>query len=390
MEQQPGTGKRSKMYPAVKKAGAAGRAFVLQHRAGLVLLLAGLLGIALFQAAKRNAGAMAWWVAHGSMPYKRLAAALVDPLPLSSCEVGATLLALAVLAGLARVFRRPRGGWPARFLAWLLHVCTAGVWIYGGVCAFWGTQYYVPTFAQQAGMQSAAVSTEALTSVTAYFAARVNGTAYTVPRNADGTYAVSRRELLRQYGMVYDGLESEYPFLAGTSRRPKPAVYSKIMSAAGFTGYICPLFGETTLNVDCPAVFLGPTIAHEIAHQRGVAAELEANYCAVEACVTSGNRNWAYAGWLFGYLYLSNALYESDRAAADASYAALCDAAKADLRQNNRYWDQWEGPTKQAGETVYSGMLSGFDQPLGMKSYGACVDLLVERYAAQAGAGAQP
>jgi len=29
---------------------------------------------------------------------------------------------------------------------------------------------------------------------------------------------------------------------------------------------------------------------------------------------------------------------------------------------------------------VYTGFLRGYDQTLGMKSYGACVDLLVEYY----------
>ena len=72
-------------------------------------------------------------------------------------------------------------------------------------------------------------------------------------------------------GHVYDGIVAEYPFLAGPHRSPKPAFYSKLMSAAGFTGYLCPLFGESTLNVDCPAVFLPATIAHEFSHQRGVA-----------------------------------------------------------------------------------------------------------------------
>ena len=34
----------------------------------------------------------------------------------------------------------------------------------------------------------------------------------------------------------------------------------------------------------------------------------------------------------------------------------------------------------EAGSTVYTGFLRGYDQTLGMKSYGACVNLLVEYY----------
>ena len=88
------------------------------------------------------------------------------------------------------------------------------------------------------------------------------------------------------------------------------------MSAAGFTGYLCPLFGESTLNVDCPAVFLPATIAHEFSHQRGVAAEQEANFVAIRASTTCGDAAYEYSGWLMGYLYLSNAWYSADPQAA--------------------------------------------------------------------------
>ena len=70
----------------------------------------------------------------------------------------------------------------------------------------------------------------------------------------------------------------------------------------------------------------------------------------------------------------------SDPQAASENYRTLCDAARTDLADNNAYWAKWEGPVKEAGSTVYTGFLRGYDQTLGMKSYGACVDLLVEYY----------
>ena len=80
------------------------------------------------------------------------------------------------------------------------------------------------------------------------------------------------------------------------------------MSAANFTGYIFPPLGESTLNVDCPAVFLPVTIAHEFAHQRGVAAEQEANFVGIAACVDSDKPEYVYSGYLVGYLHLADAL----------------------------------------------------------------------------------
>lgn len=360
--------------------------FLWRHRLCLGALAAAFAALCVFWLARGSPAAMAWWVERVSMPFKRAVSAAADLLPVSVCELGATLLILLVLARLLRAIvltvQRQKDPLPA----WALHTGTIALWIYVGASAFWGTQYYVPGFAARAGMSAPPVAAEELLAVTEYFRVQVNAAAGAVPRDADGLFAVDKAEILGQGGAVYTGMEAEYPFLAGPVRRAKPALYSKIMSAAGFTGYLCPLLGESTLNVDCPAVFLPATIAHEFAHQRGVATEQEANFCGVEASVTSGLPAYVYSGWLFGYLYLSNALYETDPAAAGENYAALCREAQADMADNNAYWKEWEGPAKEAGEVVYNNFLKGYDQPLGMRSYGACVDLLVEKYAEAAGA----
>lgn len=67
-------------------------------------------------------------------------------------------------------------------------------------------------------------------------------------------------------------------------------------------------------------------------------------------------------------------------AALAAGCGVLCGAARADLADNNAYWKQWEGPVCEAGEKVYTTFLQGYGQTLGMRSYGACVDLLVEEF----------
>ena len=145
-----------------KKVSAAVRAFGRAHKAGLALLGGGAAALGVFWAARRSAAAMQWWVEYVSMPVKRFASALVEPLPFSFCELAATAAILICLVRLVQRIVRAMHRKQAGFAAWVLHVGTAAVWIYDGVCALWGTQYYAPSFAAQANMQAPALSVEQL------------------------------------------------------------------------------------------------------------------------------------------------------------------------------------------------------------------------------------
>jgi len=345
--------------------------FCKNHRAALLALAAGLGALCLFWALRGSRIAMDWWLSHISMPFKQGISALVDPLPFSVCELGATALILLELC-LLLYHRRPA--------EWALHLAVLLVWGYAAVCAFWGTQYYGAGFAERAGMEAPAVSAGQLAAVAEYYAERVNATAPLVPRGAEGCFAVETDTILAAARKtdLFAGAAARWPFLAGPKRCAKPAFYSRLMSAWGFTGYLCPLVGESTVNVDSPAVFLPVTVCHELAHQRGVAAEQEANFVGIWAATQNDDPVYQYSGWLFGYLHLSNALYQADPQRASAQYQTLCRQAQADLANNNAYWASWEGTVSEVGEKVYTAFLESYDQTMGMKSYGACVDLLVE------------
>lgn len=124
--------------------------------------------------------------------------------------------------------------------------------------------------------------------------------------------------------------------------------------------------------------------------QRSVSGSYRPLQPAKISALSTANRPFAsrsVRGWLFGYLHLSNALYTADPARAAESYRLLCAEAQADLAANNAYWKQWEGPVRETGEKVYTTFLQGYGQTLGMRSYGACVDLLVEEFLPNTTAG---
>ena len=109
-----------------------------------------------------------------------------------------------------------------------------------------------------------------------------------------------------------------------------------------------------------------------------VAAEQEANFVGIAASVTSGDPVYVYSGYLMGLIQLCNALYPVDPEGWSAIVEQYFTPELAvDWNDNNAYWAELSSPVEDAAEQVYDSFLKGNDQELGMRSYGACVDLLV-------------
>ena len=121
-------------------------------------------------------------------------------------------------------------------------------------------------------------------------------------------------------------------------------------------------------------------MAHELSHQRGVAKEQEANFTAVLACLDYGDPDYCYSACLLAYTHLGNALAGADRAAWEEIFDGLDENVVRDLLSRRAYWAQFDTPAQTVSNTVYEGFLHSYDQTLGLKSYGACVDLLVNYF----------
>ena len=315
-------------------------------------------------------------------PVHRFLARATDLLPFSLAEL---LYAAAVLGGLVwllvqlvRLFRLR--DWGPRLYRMLVTLLTAGAVFYGGFCLLWGVFYYGDDFMAQSGLPREKVSTEELTAVTAYFADLANDYAHRVPRDEAGVCDLDRQEVLARSPQVYRDLERQFPCLAGPPVRAKGVLCSRVMSLIDFTGFFFPFTGEANVNLDFPTSLLPSTVAHELAHQRGVAKEQEANFVAVLACLDYGEADYVYSAALLAYIHLGNALYKADRAAWEQIYGSLDEAVLRDFAANRAYWQRFETPVQEASNTVYESFLQSYDQSQGLKSYGACVDLLVNYY----------
>ena len=272
--------------------------------------------------------------------------------------------------------RRGRRAYGAVLLA--ADVCLT---VYALFCLMWGVNYWTDSFQDRSGITAQPVAAEDLEAVTAYFAQQLADTADSVPRDENGVYAVPKEQILAESRLVYGGVTEQFPFLDFRDTGVKAVRCSRFMSIMGFTGVYFACIGESNVNVDSPACLLPSTVAHELAHQRGIAWEQECNFLGVLASVTSGMPDYVYSGWLLGFIHLGNALYETDPEAYWAIRNALPETVSADLRDNNAYWDQFrDNMVEKVSDTVYDAALKSYGDANGMKSYSMVVELLVAYY----------
>ena len=111
--------------------------------------------------------------------------------------------------------------------------------------------------------------------------------------------------------------------------------------------------------------------------KQGIISEQECNFVGILAATRSGDPAYRYAGWLEGYVHLSNSLYSIDPERCLAIRDTLPETVRADLWADSAYWARFRGPVSQASEAVYDVFLKTNGDANGVRSYGMVTDLLV-------------
>lgn len=313
-------------------------------------------------------------------PWHAFAGKFFSAAPFSVTEwVILCLVTLGIVLLILLVVRLIRRRWSKAYRTGMT-VLSVSAALFALFCLWWGVLYYSDSFTEQSGLERRDISVQELETVTKYFAAQANALGEYVERGEDGVFTADKDAIFRRSADIYDGAEQIFPCLAAPAVRAKPVVLSRLLSYIHYTGFFFPYTAEANLNADSPVCLLPSTIAHELAHLRGVAREDEANFCAVVACMESGDDEYRYSGALLAYIYLGNALYSADYDAWHAVYSSLSEAVRADLTANNAYWKQFETTAADVSERVYESFLQTYGDDRGMQSYGACVDLLTVYY----------
>lgn len=176
---------------------------------------------------------------------------------------------------------------------------------------------------------------------------------------------------------AYSDFCAEYSFMQDLYSRVKPVLMSVPMSYTHTTGIYSFFTGESNINVDFPDYTVPYTAAHELAHQRGISREDEANLIAFLICIRSDDPYIRYSGYVNMYIYVSNALYSADKDLYKQSKAELDGRVNKEFYAYNQFFKKYE-KSKVAG--ISNAINETGLKFQGSRSYGMVVDLTVAYY----------
>ncbi len=277
--------------------------------------------------------------------------------------------------------RGRRGVIVSRFVSTLLAIVSTGYFCFvltGGI------NYNRLTFSDYSGLEIRESSVEELTALCRSLAADANELRAQTTVDENGVFALSQsvRETAVLARDSFSALHERYPVLAGRYSKPKPVVFSRVMSWLDIAGIFIPMTFESNVNVDMPDHSIPVTMCHEQTHLRGFMREDEANFIAYLACRDSDSIDFRYSGVMLALTNSMNALYRADYDAFCEIYYTYCDGILADYAFSREYWKQFEGPVAETSSKINDGYLKANNQTDGVQSYGRVVDLLLAEYRA--------
>lgn len=252
--------------------------------------------------------------------------------------------------------------------------------------------YYGSTLDKKLGLERAPVGAGELYQTALILTEKLNDLADGLTTLDSGStimpYTIA--ELNRKLAAAYENYTVDKSFPDHFYSRVKPLMISKLFSYAHITGVYTFFTGEANINVDFPDYCVPFTAAHELAHQRGVAREDEANFIAFLVCYCSDDAYLQYSGYLNLYEYVSNALYSADYELWKTAWANLDERVKSEERAYAVFFEQYrDNVIGTASEQVNDFYLRSQGAAAGTRSYNLVVDLAVAffrcRFPAQTG-----
>ena len=324
-----------------------------------------------------------WFNGSVSAAVRYLLSAITGWLPFSLGETLVICTPIIAIMLLIRMIRLSKSefGRAIRYISGLLAVCTL---FYSLFVLTFSTAYRGTTLDEKLGLVRAKVTASELKQTAEILLDKANEYAendITYLRDGSSDMVYSFDELNDKLNDAYLAASEKYPFIQKMSSNVKEVALSELMSYTHITGVYTYFTGEANINCVFPDYTIPFTMAHEMAHQRGIAREDEANFVAFLVCLESDDRYILYSAYLNMYEYVVNALYRADKTLYKTVASKKSARISAEQTAYNEFFAKYQDSVaSNVAGTVNDAYLKDQGQTAGAKSYGLVVDLTVSYY----------
>lgn len=347
----------------------------------ICFLLAALCGVChLF--AVLNEGFAEWLSSTVGYAFRRALSWLSGLLPFSVAECLIILSPLIIALVIVFAVRGRGGEGKVRFLAGVLAVLSL---FYSSYAMTLGVGYHRDSLNERMSIEKTAVTAENLYDTLIILKKKCAELSEELSLSEGGSSVMPLEfgEVSRQVVIGYERLSEEYPELniKNFDSRAKAVLLSKPMSKLELLGVYTFFTGESNVNVYYPDYTVPFTVAHELAHQRGIARENEANFLAFAVCIRADDPYVRYSGYMNMFEYVASALSKTDKKLLRSAYEGLHPNMLSEMRAYSAFYKEnknefWGTVSDTVNDTYLKAQ--GTE---GIISYGLVVELCVAYYA---------
>ncbi len=326
-----------------------------------------------------------FWTRYPAQAVRFTLAKLTNFIPFSIAECFILMLPfLAIFYIVAATVSTKRDDSDWNFYRWLrpvisLILCIGLIFFLG-----FGPAYGRKRLADNLGLTQAEVSADELikTGITLNILASKEIESITFDISGSSVLPYSYSELQDKVNDAFDKFAAEKDFITHFSSKPKAIVLSEPMTYTHISGVYTFMTGESNVNVNYPDFLVPFTMAHEMAHQRGIAREDEANFVAFLVCISSDDSYIRYCGYTNMVHYINSALAQADsQMYAEFYYVYTPHEIQKEFYAYAKFFDKYrESVASDVTGAVNDTFLQSQGQKEGTRSYGLVVDLAVAYY----------
>jgi hypothetical protein len=258
------------------------------------------------------------------------------------------------------------------FLRWVKTFLLSVLWLMVWFYLAWGIAYFRPDFHERFDVEEPKEDREFFEALVERYIDLLNHSYV-----ADPQFDIKEidNEMESLYKEHHASLRLPYP--CGW-RRTKKTLIEPLMTRTGISGFFNPFFNEVHVNSYSLPVTYPYTLAHEKAHQFGIAHEAECNLIATVICTLSDHPLVRYSGYLQTVPYLLNNLRRISPNRYREIAGQIDPRILEDYRTIREHWQKAQDQTlSNVQEKVYDSYLRTNKQRSGILSYSEMTKLLV-------------